>query len=250
MEDNSGLFSRIDDLIRRSDRNGIVTLTHFLTPKEQYLVEGMLKSIGYCRYIKGSGVENTERNLFVFYPEWMQPDEVDMSDYVAGIRVNVGFGEPGHRDYLGSIMGLGIKREWVGDILIEKDQGYVICLKSIRDTLLEELTHIGRYGVKTSEVLLSEIPARKQEVKRKSFTVQSLRLDSVISSAFNMSRSNASLYIKEGLVTLNYDECLNQSREIKRNDIISVRGIGKGMVAEIKGLSRKGRTIVDFDIYV
>ena len=86
-------------------------------------------------------------------------------------------------------------------------------------------------------------------MKRKSFTVQSLRLDSIISSAFNVSRSNASAYIKEEMVSLNYEECTSQSKDIRQGDIISVRGLGKGIVAEIKGMSRKGRTIVDFDLY-
>ena len=250
MEDNSELFSRIDDLIDRSDRNGILTLTHFLTPREQYVTENRLRGMHFERFVTGSGVENTERNIMVFFPEWMDASDVDMSSYITGIKVKVGFGEPGHRDYLGSIMGLGIKREWVGDILIEGDTGYIICLASVENTILDELTHIGRYGVRTEKTDLGRIPPRILNVKRKSFTVQSLRLDSIISSAFNVSRSNASAYIKEEMVSLNYEECTSQSKDIRQGDIISVRGLGKGIVAEIKGMSRKGRTIVDFDLYV
>ena len=249
MESDSELFSRVEDLAERSDRSGTVTHTHFLTPKEQYVLERWLKSRKNTRYIIGSGVENTERNLILFYPEWMDREEAVFSEFVCGVGVKVGFGEPGHRDYLGSVLGLGIKREWIGDILINGDQGYIICLKSVQDTLLNELTHISRYGVKTSAVSLDMIPSKKTEVQKKTFTVQSMRLDSITASAFNISRSKVVNYIKEGLVTLNYQECLTPGKEIREGDIISVRGYGKGVTSSVKGMSKKGRIIVEFDVY-
>ena len=249
MEANSELFSRLEDLIERSDRDGTVTHTLFLTPKEQYQAENWLRGRRFQRFITGSGVDNTERSVILFYPEWMEKDEVSFDGYVSGVSIKVGFGEPGHRDYLGSIMGLGIKREWIGDILINGSEGYVICLNSVQETLVSELTHIARFGVKTSPVTVSDIPSKKLEVREKSFTVMSLRLDSITASAFNISRGKAAQFIEEGFVSLNYDECLKPSTEIKEKDIISVRGLGKGIVREIKGLSRKGRTIVDFSLY-
>jgi RNA-binding protein YlmH len=156
---------------------------------------------------------------------------------------------PGHRDYLGAAVGLGIKREWLGDIWVNESTAYVFCMPSVESFLLNNLEKVGRFGVKTASVSLDEIEAPEKKVIKVSFSVMSLRLDAVAAGMFSLSRTEAARLISAGYVSLNYSECLRTDMNVKVGDIISVRGCGKGSVTELGGLSRRGRQFVGAEIF-
>jgi len=111
------------------------------------------------------------------------------------------------------------------------------------------LDHIGRYGASSSETPLSEVPAPHREMKERSFTVKSARLDAVAAGMFNISRTRAAELITQGLVQLNYRECLRTDAPVAEGDVLSARGFGKGSVKNVGGTSRKGRIFVLAEIY-
>ena len=159
------------------------------------------------------------------------------------------FGTPGHRDYLGAILALGIRREWIGDILVTGDCAYVFCLPSVESTLLG-LDRAGRITVKAAPVSLSEVPRIEKKVKEQTFTVKSLRLDAVTGELFGLSRTKAAEMIRLGAVSLNYAECLKPDAEIREGDVLSVKGKGKGRVAEVCGRSKKDRIFLHTERYL
>ena len=249
MAKESELIRRIRDLSERSERSSSVTHSTFLTPAEQYEAEQWIKPKNINAVFLG-GTSDSERRIAVFYPEYMEKEEIKDADFLSAIKITAGFGTPGHRDYLGSILGLGIKREWIGDILINDNIAYVICLPPSNLTILSELTHVSRYGVRCESVPVQEVPIPKKTVKQLSFTVQSRRFDAIIGCIFGISRTRAAKLISSGAATLNYQECLKNDAYVDDGDVISARGYGKAKLIGQTGQSRKGRIFLSAERYV
>lgn len=245
----SELIRRGEDLRERCERTASVTHTAFLTPAEQYELQAWAKRTADCRMIFRGGVEGAERNMAFFLPFYLEEDKLDEADYIRCVKVTAAFGQPGHRDYMGAALGLGIKREWIGDILVTENVAHILCRSSVAEHLLASLDKVGRWGVKTKEAALGEVPVPKREMKESTFSVKSLRIDAVAAGMFNLSRTSAAEAIGAGLVSLNYGECLKPDAAVAEGDIISLRGRGKGTVLEIGGKSRKDRIFVTCGVY-
>lgn len=234
--------------MERCERSVSVTNSLFLTPAEQYALSKWAERAADCKMIFRGGVEESERNVAFFLPFYMDEGDFDEREFIRCIKVTAGFGQPGHRDYMGAVLGLGIKREWLGDVLVNGGTAYIFCLNTVAEHLLASLDKVGRCGVKTKEIPLSEAPVPKREVKEVTFSVMSLRLDAVAAGMFNLSRTSAAAMIAAGEVSLNYSQCLKCDAQLQPGDIISVRGHGKGSLVSIGGQSRKGRTFVTAEI--
>ena len=194
------------------------------------------------------GHPDAERTMAFFLPDWMEPDALDISEHIRAIRLTAAFGEPGHRDYMGAILGMGVGREWVGDILVEGHEAIALCQPSVLSHLLS-IDKVGRYGVKAVEIPLDEIPAREKKTEERRFTVMSPRLDAVAAGLFHLSRTECSRQIAMGALSLNYAECFKPDAAVREGDVLTLRGTGKGRIREIGGSSRKGRLFVTAELY-
>ncbi len=244
------LIRRAEDLLDRCERAGMTTATGFLTPAEQYELRQWALRRSDCRLALSGGGADCERRAAFFLPFWMEEAELDVSEHIHAVRIDAYYGEPGHRDYLGAILGLGIQREWLGDIRIFGSAAYVFCLPSVEPLLLEELTRVGSVSVKSASCPLSEIPVPEHRTKRVSFTVKSPRLDAVASSMFGLSRTAAAELIRMGAASLNYAPCEHVDAPVKEGDVISLRGRGKGVLTAVGGRSRKDRLFLEAEIYL
>lgn len=245
--ENSELIKRAEDLSARCRRSGRLTQTNFLTPAERYQLESWVKR-GGCEVIFSGGQEGCERTAAFFLPEWMKPESFDVSEYIRGIRVTAYFGTPGHRDYMGAVLGMGVGREWVGDIRVDGDEAYIFCLPGVERHLVT-IDKVGRCGVKAAAVELSEVPEPVRQVKNVSFSVMSMRLDAVVGGMFDLSRTEAAKQIAYGNVSVNYSVSEKPDLAVKPGDVVSLRGAGKGTVTGTGGTSRKGRLFVYAEIY-
>lgn len=245
--ENSELLKRARDLAERCERSGTVCVSGFLSPAEQYELQTRLGYIP-CGLVFHGGGENCERAAAFFLPDYMTEDMLDLSEYLCAMKLKAYFGQPGHRDYMGALLGMGIGREWLGDIQVEGDTAYVFCMKSVLRHLLS-IEKAGRYTVKASQVALEEVPARKVETESVSFSVMSPRLDAVAAGLFHLSRTEAAKQIAAGNVSLNYGQCLKADCIVKEGDILSLKGKGKGSISGMGGTSRKGRLFVYGEIY-
>jgi RNA-binding protein YlmH len=241
----SDLLKRADDLSRRRDDRCVVTSTWFLTPAEQYeIAHG-----GYEGLVFSGGCQGCERQIAFFLPYYVEPEDFNPAEYITAIHGKTKFASPGHRDYLGAIMNLGITRESVGDIFISGDEAWFFVLPTVADHVLLSLDKIGRSGVKLERTELNSVPAPERKIKAVSFTVKSPRLDSVAAGMFNISRTEAAELIAAGQASLNYTVCQKTDAPVTEGDTVSLRGCGKGQVAAIGGETRKGRTFVEAEIY-
>lgn len=242
------LLRRVDDLYRRCEKANIVTSTTFLTPAEQAAAGQYLRRLPGCRCLFFGGQANSERKLLFFLPEWMDEADFEPAAYIRALRIEAFFGTPGHRDYLGALLGLGVRREWVGDLRVEGQTAWVFCLPSVAEQLAS-LEQAGRVSVKAALVPLSAVPISERKRRELRFTVQSLRFDAVLGETFRLSRAQAVKLIALGAASLNYLPCLKNDAPVAEGDVISLKGHGKASVAEIAGQSRKGRLFITMELW-
>lgn len=242
----SELLRRAFDLSHQAEKYASPTNSCFLTPAEQQILRS---NTSQSTVVFHGGGEDCDRKCAFFLPSWLEPEDLDPGTVISALRISSPFGNPNHRDYLGSILGLGVKRECLGDIRIFDNIAYLYCLQNIADFLSLNLEKVGRNSVKTAIIPLSEVPALNRRYKSVVFSVSSLRLDSICSGMFGLSRSAANAQILQGNVTVNYFPCTKPDYFLHLEDIISLRGRGKGTFAELQGTSRKGRLRVRVEIW-
>ena len=241
------ILKRARDLARRCELRGVVTNTGFLTPAERYAVE-YDPALRAARLLFHGGYPEAERSIAFFLPDWMEPDALDLAEHICALRLTAFFGEPGHRDYMGAILGMGVGREWVGDILVDGPTAIALCQPSVLRHLLS-IEKVGRFGVKAEQITLAEVPVRERKAEERRFTVMSPRLDAAAAGLFHLSRSETARQIALGVLCLNYTPCLKPDAPVKEGDTLSLRGAGKGRIVEIGGSSRKGRLFITAELF-
>jgi len=237
------------DQAERCERRQTLCHSFFLSPGERTAVERLLRAAEAPRHVFRGGYPGAERTICLFLPDWMEEEEAEAELETLRVRC---FEENvlGHRDVLGSLMGLGIRREKLGDILIFPDGCDLIILPEMADFLLNNWESAGRLRLKKERLPIEELRVPEKEVKRIQDTVAAPRLDAVLGVGFSLSRGKAAELISAGRVQLNYRDCLKGDKPVGEGDTISCRGLGKCRVAELGGLSKKGRIRIVVERYV
>lgn len=252
--DSRKLFASSLDRLSQSQSRNQLTVTDFFSPEEQGQFSALLSSYGGTSAQFFGGFPQAERAICCFLPDWLENlSEIPVSDPVLTVLEGSISGEISHRDVLGSLMGLGLSRRKIGDILIFSEKPYrvqVLCLPETASLLLSQWSSVGRYPISLREIPLSQLEVPEQEVKELTSTVASLRLDSLVSTGFSISRTKASSLISSGKVFLNHQECQKPERILVEGDKLTCRGLGKCVVTEVKGLTKKGRTLVTMERYL
>ena len=218
--------------------------TEFMNPFEIKNAMDIINSESDLKYHSDGGYEGAERSVLSIFPFYMEYEDIEPPIKFIQIDGNFKFRNVSHKDYLGSILGLGIKREKIGDILIHDDFCQVIVSSDICDYIVMNLTKVATNTVKVKEINREDLKTSEKKYKDISFTVSSDRLDCVISGIYNISRQESLKYINAERVHLNYEKITSASKTVSSGDLISVRGKGRSEVVEIGGETRKGRTRV------
>ena len=249
---NSGeleLIKKISDLADRAFRTNRITETLFLNPSETATAQNFLRSKSGVRFLIHGGFPDSERSRLFFLPDYIDEEYFPIEEYISVIKTKFSFSSPTHRDFLGSLMGLGIKREVLGDILVFPDRAYIICTAQIAQYIVENLEKVGRLGIQSSVVSLSEIEIPTPQFDTVTGTVASLRADSVTALAFGISRTFAAELISSGALSLNHLPEENISAEIQEGDLLSLRGYGRAKLFAIGGISKKGRHFLELQVF-
>ena len=160
------------------------------------------------------------------------------AEFFAGDRLS-------HRDFLGALMGCGIKRETVGDIYVSEGSCDFLVTREILPYLLQNFLSAGRTKLHVEQLPIDQIRVPEQKVKAVRDTVSSLRLDGVVSSGFSISRGKAADYIAAGKCELNYAPCMKGDKQAAEGDVITIRGLGKIRLETIGGSTKKGRIAIE-----
>ena len=236
---------KIEDLAKRSKNKNIITYTSFLTPTERELI---IKNFSNEKIFFSGGIDTVERVRAFFLPDYIS--EVDINEYITAFCAKFSYKELTHRDFLGSILGLGIDRKCIGDIFVFEKEAYFFVTKDISEYVKINLIRVGSVGVEITEVEFNKVRVIEPSFKEINCSVSSLRLDSIVADSIFESREKAINFIKNGIVLLNYLPCENPSKKINENDIFSVKGYGKFKIVEIGGTSRRGKTFVKVFKYI
>ena len=245
------LLARALDKLELARDRGTPAHTGFLSPHERALIEtGLIPAVGWPRHLFSGGFPDAERTICAFLPDWQEEDAWLESSPIRALRLTWSGAALTHRDFLGAILGLGLDREKVGDLLVGEGSCDALVLEDVADFLLLHLDQAGRARLKVSPIPLEEVKAPAVQVKTVRDTVSSLRLDAVAASGFSLARGKAAGLITSGKVQLNHQECLKPDRPVAQGDVIACRGLGKCVVKEVGGPSKKGRIMIELERYV
>jgi len=243
------LLSKADDAVVISENKYMVKAVGFMTPAEKNFIEKNVKRPIDGRIIYFGGYDDAERTLMIVIPEYISDEDAKAEISVLQIKARY-LKEMNHRDFLGSLMGLGIKREMVGDILVYEDRCIIFVRSEIKEYIINNLETIGRHGIEITECPLNEINIPQRNTEKINGTVAGIRLDSVLAVALKTSRSRATEFIIGGLVSLNWEETVSLSKGISEGDVISVRGKGRFKVSRIGNITKKGRYSITVEKYI
>ena len=258
------LLAHVQELSERA-RGGVFTHTDFLTPREGKHAMAMLREQGqYRRARLYGGYACAERACLLLFPDYVTEAFEDEPDDVAGMLSYVGESDPvcalrirasgyrklTHRDYLGSLLSLGLERSVLGDLAVDETGATLLCLARMQPFLLSHLERIGADAVQIEPTVLPPdfdggrhyLPVRD--------TVASARLDCVVAALAGLSREAAQTAVRSGEVELDYECEMRVDRTVEAPSVISVRGVGKFALREIGELTRKGRMRLLADRYV
>ena len=243
------LLARVLDKFEQRERRNIPASTGFLSPREQTLAVSLLNAAGIREgYRLDGGYEGAERKVLTFLPDWAEEDPEALAFLRAAFR-----GADSvltHRDILGSLMGQGIARERVGDILLSDHSADVVVSPSLAEFLLQNWDSAGRVRLDISPIDREALAIPQTRIKEVRDTVSSLRLDAVASSAFSLSRGKAAELIAAGKVSLDHMPCEKPDKPVAEGAVLTVRGLGKARVAECGKLTKKGRIALRIERYV
>ncbi len=196
------------------------------------------------------GMEDCERQKMGFSSDTLA--EEDFPIRVLKIRrksKKFGQADLSHRDYLGSLLGLGIDRSKIGDILVEETSAVCFVAEEIAPYICAVLEQVSKTAVIAEEVDGAEaIPKRQTEIKR--VTVASLRLDAVAGEVFHLSRGKVQVLIGAEKAAVNWNTVTSTSHLLKEGDLVSLRGFGRFRVGEIGGKTRKDRIGLEIERYI
>lgn len=247
------LISKIIDKIKFSKNR--ITNSEFLNEYQISMVEKELKRIGFTNYFFEGGSENAESKILIAYPEALGENiaRENVNNILKAIKIelpNEICGKLQHRDYLGTVMSFGLVRERIGDIIVHEDSAYIIVLEENANYLKTSFEYEKRFKkAKISIIDVHEIKTKPIEFEEIIISVNSVRLDSVISEIIKTSRRIAQEFLEEEKVTINYVVETKPTKTIIEKDIITIRGKGKFIVDEFLGKNKKDKEIIKIQKY-
>ena len=247
--DDRVLLAKLWDKINTGIRKNIPAHTGFLSPRELQLAQFLFgEEPGLFRF---GGYEDAERKMCIFLPDYLDDSFlIDEESPVVCLRATFFKDEsPTHRDFLGALMGCGITRESVGDILVGTNSCDFFVTEEIAPYILQNFESAGRVSLKLTKIALQDVAIPEQKFSEISDTVASVRLDSILSSGFRISRSTAGEYIAAGKTAIDGLICEKPDKGVAEGAKISVRGLGKIRLSKIGHTTKKGRISVIIHLY-
>ncbi len=217
--------------------------TNFLDPRQQALVLSLAPHFTIKPTLWG-GYADAERKMLFFLPDYMEDPPEDALCMIRAAHRDTR--PPGHRDYLGSILGLGVGREGVGDILVEDSGAQFIVRASLADFFVTNYVSAGSVQLSVSAYPISALEIPEKEPVYKTASLASLRADAVIAAAFSVSRTLAAEAVKTQRIYVNNLPLTKGDKTLSVGDKVRWQGKGRFILEETGGTSRKGRLFVTF----
>jgi len=248
MENNQLLIAKIEDKIRISKTQNKITNTEFLNEQQSVLVKKELEKLKEKRVFFFGGYGESARKILIIYPEKIEKEDIikNINNIVTAIKVelpNEIYGKLEHKNYLGTIMSFGVTRERIGDIIVYKDKAYIIVLKENAEYIKNELKQEKKLKKAKIEIIdINKIEPKPIEFEEFNISVNSLRLDNIISEILKTSRKIAQEQIEQEKIFINYEAETKNTKALKEKDVLVIRGKGKYIIEKFLGENKKRKT--------
>ncbi len=235
--ENRLMARKMLDLFQRDFDNQPIRATDYLTPHENAIVESILHHMEGIYHRSEGGSIDSERKVILFsWSEQFLDQSID--EWIGAVAVSGLSKASTHRDVLGSLLGLGINRNKIGDIYVEKEIAYILMKKEFLEFVTTQLKEVGRNNVYVEEKDLSIFQNIRHELVEEKHIVASTRLDNIVAAVLNTSRGKAVTLIERKNVRLNWLDTTKKNTVVKERDVFSIKGKGKyqfdGIIKETK----------------
>jgi photosystem II S4 domain protein len=248
--ENRESLSRVVDQADQAIRTWEVVVTDFLPPPEQFEAQQAFSRLTEVQLVAWGGYPQAERKRLAIARSELPLDTSQIRLAALEVSGNFLFDPATHRDFLGALLGTGIVRERVGDLIILGDRGaQILVVPELVEFLEMNLTQVRSVPVKTRRIELSELKVREPRKKELTTVEASMRLDAVASAGFGMSRSKMADLIGAGDVRVNWREVTQASHQVQSGDLVSIRGKGRLEVGEV-AITKKDRYRVQLTRYL
>lgn len=259
---NSGFYShfhpeerafvdRAQEWIERSAELHELRRTDFLDPRQQFIISTLCSRNGMVNIRFDGGYEAAERKRALIAPDYRDLEYEDAELSVLQVTSQAEkFHELDHGDFLGALLGLGIKRDRIGDIHLHDSFCHIVVADQMSQFLDISLRQVHRLHVLTDVLPIDKLQPVQQRLEELSFTVASMRLDGIASDAYRISRSKIVDPIKAGRCRVNWKAVEDPSAQLQAGDVVSIKGLGRFKLLEVDGVTKKGRIRVKIGKYI
>ncbi len=231
-------YDRIMDRCVVAEKRGTSEHTVFYDPEVREFMEGILKKECEVPWCSTGGLPDAEYRIFCFNGD---EEEAQAALCVLTVKPQRGDCSWSHRDILGAVLGAGIKRERVGDILLHSWGAQIVCLRETASILEWQLDSISRDKISLEVQDITALVKAEQEENLITVFISAQRLDALVAAVWNLSRSDAQELVRGEKVKINYKTVSGVASQIAEGDMVSVRGHGRFILKEIQGATRKDR---------
>lgn len=243
------LAAKLVDLAEQARKTGRFSVSEFLDPHACNVAEIVAANFATVKLVTDGGFAHAERVKATFLSEEFYGN-ADFGLVFYQIRWDKRYYDLGHRDILGAFMGLGCRREVLGDIVLVPEGAQLAADKALAGYIESNLTQIGAAPVTLEQIVRESLQVKEEKVKLISATVAALRLDAVAAAGYGTSRSRMAEEIKSQNVKVNWKDAKNAAQAVTEGDVISFRGRGRVELAEVRGLTKKGRCSITLKRYI
>ncbi|MBJ6363172.1 RNA-binding protein [Paenibacillus sp. GCM10012307] len=240
--DERPFVDRAWEWVERASQLHELKRTDFLDPRQAYIFDTLVnRNVDVAVRFDGGSPEAERKRAIV------APDYRPLEHEPAGIVVlsvsseDKSLSELDHGDYMGAILGLGIKRDRIGDIHVREDGCHYLVAEEIADFICLHLRQVHRVHVLTDILPIEQLRTANQQLEEMSFTVASLRLDGICSDVYRISRAKIVDPIKAGRCRVNWKQTEDPSKLLKAGDVVSIQGMGRFKLLDVEGMTKKGR---------
>ncbi len=239
--------SHIEDCVTLCEKKNQMRFSGFLDLRMQKIAERTAAGINSECFCFSGGFPEAERKMFGAFPDFIfdREEQFPISFICFSFSRSLS-----HRDFLGSLMSLGIKREVIGDILVGDGKCYIAVQSSFAEHIIDSLKKIGNVGVKGEICDKSDIVYYQSNFEENTVIVSSLRLDCIVAALAGKSRADALKFIVSERVSLNHEIIVSPSKQISEGDILSIRSVGKFKIGALISKTKKERLVLSYKKYI
>lgn len=236
------------DWVRKVEDQYAPYLTPFLDPRQRFILESIAGQSEEVMLHYFGGYEGAERQRVYLAPSYFEPEIADYQVVLVEIHYPVKFAELSHGQILGTLLGAGIKRETLGDIITDGERWQFFVDDPIFSYLLTQIDQVGKAKVRIEQQPFDQRIKSQDKWDSRTQIVSSLRLDVVLAGVFNLSRGKGKELIASGRVKVNWTQTEQPDLELQPHDILSIRGFGRVQVRDIQGRTKKDKMILNIGV--